>query len=447
MRRLNGAGSFFATIAIMSANGSAWPRAAVPPGDLAAAAVMPDGLIRISPEETARLGILSEAVRMRPGEEATVLTGTVRPLAEFSQDVSSRHDGRLVGLLVAEGDRVNKGDPLAEIDSPGLALRIFELRRLEVEHLGLRGELSEAESRVQRGNLAIVALGAMADMVEEDLARLRGESDDASQPGLLTKRLEAVEMRHRAQLAQADLEQARRDVQNRRDRTAAVLRAAQALRDVIGPQISPLGSQGGWASDADRPSVLRLTAPISGVVQGGEVAVGRGIVAGWPLLRIVDLSIVRVEAEVPPGLWDRLAGSIGHPARLIASAAPAQSEFNGVVTGVRPALDEAAGTGRIFAEFKTADLTLLTGAAVQIEVWSEGGEETLVVPREAVREDEGGPVVFVLEAGGYRRTSVRLGAAGMKTRRVLDGLNVGDVVVTAGLDELARLWAAASVKR
>jgi len=447
MGPINGTGSVFAAIAIMAANGSPWPLAAAPPGEPAAGVVQPDGLVRVSPEEIARLGILTEAVRMRPMEEATALTGTVRPLAELSQDVSSRHDGRLVSLHAAEGDRVNKGDPLAEIDSPGLALRIFELRRLEVEHLGLRGELSEAESRVQRGNLATVALGAMADIVEEDLARLRGQADGGNQPGLFEKRLEAIEMRHRAQLAQADLEQSRRDVQNRRDRAAAVLRAAQALRDVIGPQISPPGSQGGWASDADRPNVLRLTAPISGVVQGGDVAVGRGIVAGWPLLRIVDLSIVRVEAEVPPGLWERLAGSTGRPARLIASAAPALSEPSGMVIGVSPALDEAAGTGRTFVQLENANLALRTGATVEVEVWSEAGDETLAVPREAVREDKHGPVVFVLEEGGYRRAAVRLGAVGLKTRRVLGGLNEGDLVVTAGVDELARLWATASAKR
>lgn len=292
--------------------------------------------------------------------------GVVRARPELSQIVSGRHGGRLIALLVSDGDRVNAGDPVAEIDSPDLARLVFDLRRLELDHGALRAELSEAEARVQAGNLRTIALGAIADIADEELMRLRELGDVVGRDEMNAARTEAIERRHAVQLATADLEQARRDVQNRRDRLAAMLRAAVALREVIGPQVALPGPQGQWAAELDRPHVIRLAAPIGGIVKLGDVVVGGGVSAGQPVARITDLSSVRIEIMVPGVELLRLGELPGLTFR--GPELPGGAQVTGTVTGTAAAVDADRMAPRAYGQLDNPTGLLREGMVIPITI-------------------------------------------------------------------------------
>jgi len=59
------------------------------------------------------------------------------------------------------------------------------------------------------------------------------------------------------------------------------------------------------------------------------------------------------------------------------------------------------------------------------------GEPQVLVPRTAVRNEDGRPVVYVYRAGRVERRSVRLGQARGQQHEVVAGLSDGEQVVTA----------------
>jgi multidrug efflux pump subunit AcrA (membrane-fusion protein) len=80
-----------------------------------------------------------------------------------------------------------------------------------------------------------------------------------------------------------------------------------------------------------------------------------------------------------------------------------------------------------------------------IKVTFLGGEEAstdlararLVIPRDAMRREDGRDVVFILRDDQLERRAVRLGAISGNEVEVVSGLAAGERVIIEGPDELA----------
>ncbi len=73
---------------------------------------------------------------------------------------------------------------------------------------------------------------------------------------------------------------------------------------------------------------------------------------------------------------------------------------------------------------------------VTVELVLERREDVPVVPREAVTERRGRPVVFVLEAQKARQREVRLGLGDDRVVEIVEGVSVGEPVIVRGLETL-----------
>lgn len=76
----------------------------------------------------------------------------------------------------------------------------------------------------------------------------------------------------------------------------------------------------------------------------------------------------------------------------------------------------------------TDSRTMKPGQRVVAKLKLDEREGVLVVPRQAVVEDEGGTFVYRLEDGGFEKTKVRLGAPSLGRIEIESGLSEGDVV-------------------
>ena len=65
-----------------------------------------------------------------------------------------------------------------------------------------------------------------------------------------------------------------------------------------------------------RSGVVRLYAPISGVIIARTVNAGEGIEAGQTLVEVADYSRVQIEGELPESLVERLAAATNNKVRL-----------------------------------------------------------------------------------------------------------------------------------
>jgi Cu(I)/Ag(I) efflux system membrane fusion protein len=177
-------------------------------------------------------------------------------------------------------------------------------------------------------------------------------------------------------------------------------------------------------------SRFTLTSPIAGVV--GELGTREGAMVqpGMALFRIVDLSSVWVETNVPEAQAAHVR--VGAAAEVKAEAYPGRA-FAGKVGAILPQVDATTRTLRARIELRNPGTVLKPGMFVSVSLRSGDSGDVLLVPQEAVITT--GKRTVVIVAGDNNRfipAEVTLGHAAGSAIEVRTGLAEGQRVVTSG---------------
>lgn len=176
-------------------------------------------------------------------------------------------------------------------------------------------------------------------------------------------------------------------------------------------------------------SYANVVAPISGIVADRSIKVGNFVQLNSPIFRIVDTSRIEATLNVP----ERELATIkpGLPVQLMVDALPGKP-FQGRVDRVAPVVDSGSGTFRVICAFDSGDL-LQPGMFGRIRIDYDQRANALVIPRNALLDDENDPAVYVVRANNKAaRVAVKLGYFDGEWVEVRGGLAPGDRVVTAG---------------
>jgi RND family efflux transporter MFP subunit len=148
-----------------------------------------------------------------------------------------------------------------------------------------------------------------------------------------------------------------------------------------------------------------------------------------------------VQVAVPEVMIGQV--EVGQPVRLSFDALPGR-DYAGTVAEVGVAVTGSASTFAVTASVDEASDEIRSGMAAEVTFELRGGEgRGIVIPAVAVGEDPEGRFVFVLERGAdgrgaVRRRAVVMGSAARVQQgiEILDGLEPGETVVTAGVRRL-----------
>ena len=190
-------------------------------------------------------------------------------------------------------------------------------------------------------------------------------------------------------------------------------------------------------------SRFTLNAPRAGVVEEIGVREGAQVQPGQMLFRIVDLSSVWVEANVP----EAQAGNLRAGMRVVATAdAYPGVSFAGSLAAVLPQVDSVTRTVRIRLQVTNPGLRLKPGMFVRVIAQLPARAPQLLVAHEAVIATGLRNVVIVVhDDQRFEPVEVTLGHTVGPDVEVLAGLTEGQRVVTSGqflIDSEASLRAA-----
>jgi RND family efflux transporter MFP subunit len=188
-------------------------------------------------------------------------------------------------------------------------------------------------------------------------------------------------------------------------------------------------------------SEVTVTSPSSGTITGRSVNPGEVIEANKELMRVTDLSTIWVVGQVYEK--DLATVRVGSSAN-ISSDAYRGRVFRGRVSYVDPKIDPATRTAQVRIEMANPRQMFKIGMFVNVAFGALGvGEKTIAtVPKDAVQTINNQQVVFVLteKPNEFIMRPVRIGAEANGFYPVLEGLNVGDRVVTDGSFLLRAEW-------
>lgn len=328
--------------------------------------------------------------------------GTVQ--ARVAVTVASRITATVAALHADVGDTVRRGTILAELDSRDLAARRAVVGG-QREALG--GSVEAARASVARAD---------ADL---DLARSKRRRDaELVRTGYVSQAaFDASDAALRA--AEAGLANARASLAAREAEARALDQEARYSDTVL--------------------SYARIASPLDGIVVQRQAEVGTTVVAGSPLLRIVDPATLWVAARIDESVVGRVR--VGQPATIRLRTG---GSVEGAVARIARQADAAAREMEVDVAFGAppAHFAIDQEAAVSIVTDDERG---VVVPLSALTRDRAGvPGVLVVTDARAEFREVATGASDRERVVVRRGLAAGERVVapSAGVAAGARVRAA-----
>ncbi len=356
------------------------------------------------------------------------MTGELR--ASRQQSILAPPVGGSLRVLTAvdTGDQVKAGDLILSFDPAD--------QRYALEQA--QSELLEAEQNILKRQADIGAQEA-SDEVALLTARFnvrRAELDAAVDRDLIPA--------NEHQIRQVSLEEARRNLEQTEQDVKARASASTAGLSVL--QESRMKAQ--MAADRARQNMemLELRAPIDGVVSvrenldatGGYYFSGMtlppyrvGDVAnpGRPMIDIFDTSGMEIRAIVNE--QDRVNLAVGQAVSVTSNSVPGLNLSAKVTTisGQGRAMIQK-GPLRLFDVTLALDSTdprLLPGTSVDLTAAGPAISDALVVPRQAVFEEDGKTVVYVKTGAGFEMQPVKVLHRG-ESRASLEGIEPGTEV-------------------
>lgn len=405
--------------------------------------------------------VTAEPVRARDLEAIVSASGKIQPKRQVN--VSANTMGRVTRLAVEEGQRVQKGQFLLEIDPRSLE---GQLQRGEASVAAARSSLQQARTGVEQARVAL------------DLSRQTLKRQQELWSGGLTSREALERAQHDVELREAELKAREQEIQTRE----------QQIRQ----------EQAGLATTRYTLSQVIINSPMDGIVtrrnieEGETAVVGTMNNAGTVLLIIADMSVIEAEVEVDE--TDIPTVLIGQQARITIDAVPDRT-FRGHVTEIGNSPIQATGaqaaTQQQATNFKvvitldeevpdirpgftcTAEITTATrtgAVAVPIQALTVrellyDAKGTLIreppppppprfrfrrpdvepsvaaappepLPGQTRKETEG---VFVLREDRAVFLPVKVGVAGERYFEVLEGLRPGEQVITGPFSSVREL--------
>ena len=325
--------------------------------------------------------------------------------------------------MIPEGSRVKAGEVLARFDGTQLEQRMRE-HKAALETALQEKEKEERNLEVQLKQLRLDLVKAEGDLKELDV-------EGAVPEGLLSS-IEVNQLKLRRELAQRKVDFLKEKIEFQR----ALVQSKLDLLDV-----KKKFAEGKIAYTEDSLRKFNVRAPVDGLVvyipkrNGDRWEVGEGIWMLAKILKVADLTTLRVEASVLEVDAARL--SVGQTAEIRLDAMPGVSLQSSVAEIGRMvherSLQDPSKVFDAILPLQAADLeSLRPGMGAKVSIETTHMTDTLTVPLQAVRASGEEAFVDVMTDGSVERRAVKLGERNAERVVVQEGLAEGDVVVLPG---------------
>lgn len=336
--------------------------------------------------------------------------GKVEPIQWAS--ARSEAQGLIEKMFVTKGQHVVKGAALVQLDG----------RQQQADLAAAQARVSQVQA-----DLATLRQGGRAGdiaTIDASLASARQELEAAQHDYQSLQRLQAKNAAtaydvstakqrvDRAQVQIHGLEQRRTTLVGSPDIAAAEARLRETEAAVKSAQ--------------DRVALTVIRAPIDGTVYQLDPKVGSFVNPGDLIANIGNLARVRVTVYVDEPDLGRVA--VGMPVTITWDAMPGR-HWTGTVekTATQVITLGTRQVGEVSCVIDNPDLDLLPGTNITAEITSKVAPNVLVIPKAAVRRENGHTGVFVLGDDRIHWNDVHLGVANASNTEVT-GLKEGESV-------------------
>ncbi len=320
-------------------------------------------------------------------------------------------------LAVHAGDKVEKDQVLAEVDSPELKNKLEQEQatvsslQIDVERTGIDNRQKQLTAK-KTFDQATIDRQTAAREVDRNEQRLPGRRDLPEINVLRAKGCGWPWPRSKSCHARAGR-------QARRAETLAFELRARRLA---------LAKQKLLVTDLQRQvDELKVRSPVAGQVGQLLVQQKANVAANAGLVTVIDLSALEVELQVPEVFAHDLA--IGMPAEILDGS----EKYVGALSAVSPEVVDGQVVARVrFGDHKPAGLRQNQRLTTRILI--DEHPNVLMVERGPFVDSGAGRVAYIVRNGVAERTPIQVGATSLNAVELVSGVKEGDRVVISGTD-------------
>jgi len=340
-------------------------------------------------------------------EDFIPIRGRVTPAKTVYLDAIE--GGRVERILVEDGASLTAGNLIVELSNASLQLSVLGNETRVAEQLNnMRSiELSLEQNRLQHKR-NIVDIKHQIKLLTRQVAR----SQSLISTGAITK---------------SQLEDTEDTLLWYKDRLALTLESQQSDARMQGEQLTFLKEtstrlESNLAISRQNLDNMNVKAPVAGTLSGFNVEVGQSIARGERLGQIDTPNDYKLTAFIDEFYLGRI--DIGQTATY--------QDYSLVIAKVYPQVQN----GQFEVDFKFVSVQpkgIRRGQTIQIKLTLGDASEATLIPNGAFFQDTGGKWLFVLSQDGSEavRRNVRLGRRNNQFIEVIEGLELGEQVVTS----------------
>ena len=336
-------------------------------------------------------------------------TGTVK--AKTTTQVSANVLGRITALRVNEGDSVQKGEVLVEIDNRDAQAN---LQKAEAGLREAQASLIEIDNSVTAASAAVRTADANRRLAEVTFGRYKELYQRKSVSGQ-----EYDDALSKLSVATSELDRAKANVQTIISRKSQVnARIEQAKAEIANSKV-----YAGYA---------RIASPVSGVIVKKFAETGAMASPGVPILSIEDNSQYRLEV----GVEESRSGSVRIGNRVsVRIDAIGGGEIYGTVSEILPSADASSRSFTVKIDLP-ANASLRSGQ-YGLASFPTGQKDAIAVPDTAIVERGQLIGVFVVGPEGVAQFRiVTIGKRAEGQSEILSGLSEGDEIVISDTERI-----------
>lgn len=331
-------------------------------------------------------------VRRSSGKSELELPGNIQAVTEAP--ILARADGYIKRRMVDIGDRVQAGQPVAEIEAPELDQQIRQVKaNLQQAQAALEQALANHEQGKSNLEMARVTAQRWGALVAQGVVSKQDNDQYQAQ--------------YQSQLA-----------------------GVQALEKAIAAQRANVAATEANLARLDEMQGYRVVkAPFAGVITQRNVDVGALVNAGSTLLyRIAQTGTLRTYVNVPQTNTNSI--HVGQPARLSVTNLPGRY-FNGTVARTANALDPTSRTMLVEVQVPNADGALMPGMYAQVDLSSTRANAPLLIPGDALmNRSDGLQVAIVRPDSTVHLQKIEVSRDYGDRMEVIRGLQEGDRIIS-----------------
>ncbi|MES2433395.1 MAG: efflux RND transporter periplasmic adaptor subunit [Pseudomonadota bacterium] len=333
--------------------------------------------------------ITVSAVQTRHLRDVVLASGLVAP--QETIQVAPLIEGQPIEALLADvGDKVTAGQVLARLSTSTLDL---QKAQLAASLAAAKAQIAQAQAQVIAANSS----AAEAQRTSDRTTKLKAQGS-ASQAAADTALAGSVSAQAQVSVATQSLE------------------AAKAQQTLVEAQLANVDLQ---------LSRTEVTAPFAGEITARNAQLGAiASAAGQPMFTLIRDGALELRADVAEADLTRLAVGQTAELRLVGLSKP----LTGKISLVEPSIDAVTRLGRVRVAIDDAT-RVRPGMYVEASILVHEGDAA-AVPITAVKSSGGKTSVMVVEGAMVSQRMITAGVRDGGWIEVLDGVMVGDDVVT-----------------